>query len=70
MFWLRKKVSGTKVYAVVTADSEKGLESLARRLRVPVHGKGAQEKHLDLKGHKIEVARKLGAVEKQVIGDQ
>lgn len=65
MFRLRRKQSGSKDYAVVTADSERELEWLARRLKVPVHGKGAQEKHLDLKGHKIEVARKLGAVEKK-----
>lgn len=64
MFWLKRKVSGTKEYAVVTADSEKALMLLARRLKVPVHGKGGQEKHLDVKGHKVEVVKKLGAVEK------
>lgn len=64
MFWLKRKASGSKDYAVVTADSEKTLESLARKLKVPVHGKGGQEKHLDVKGHRIKLALRLGAVEK------
>lgn len=64
MFWLWRKRSGTKEYAVVTSDDEKKLQLLARKLKEPVHGKGAQEKHLDLKGHKIEVVKKLGAVDK------
>lgn len=62
-FWLRKKVSGSKEYAVLTADDEKKLKLMAKRLKEEVHGKGGQEKHLDLKGHKIEVAKKWGAVE-------
>ena len=64
MFWLFRKKSGTKEYAVLTSDDGKKLERLARKLKVPVHGKGAQEKHLDLKGHKIDVAKKYGVVEK------
>jgi hypothetical protein len=63
MFFLRRKKSGSKEYAVVTADDPKGLALLAKRLKVPIHGKGGQEKHLDVKGHKIEVAMKWGARE-------
>lgn len=63
MFWLRRKRSGTKEYAVVTSDDEKKLHLLARKLKLPIHGKGGQEKHLDVKGHKIEVVKKYGAVE-------
>jgi len=64
MFWLFRKKSGSKQYAVLKSDDPKGLEKMAKRLKVDVHGKGAQEKHLDLKGHKIDVAKKWGAVEK------
>lgn len=64
MLWLLRKQSGTKEYAVLKADTPRELAAMARRLRVPVHGKGEQEKHLDVKGHKIEVAKKWGAVEK------
>lgn len=64
MLWLMRKTSGTKQYGLLTADDTRELERMARRLRVQVHGKGAQEKHLDLKGHKIEVAKRLGALEK------
>lgn len=60
-----RKTSGTKAYSVLTADDPRELERMAKRLNAPVHGKGAQEKHLDLKGHKIEVViRKYGAIEK------
>lgn len=48
---------------MVTSDDEKKLALLARKLKEKVHGKGGQEKHLDLKGHKIDVVKKLGAVE-------
>lgn len=65
MFWLRRKKSGTKQYAVLESDDRRELERLARRLRVPVHGKGGQAKHLDLSGHRIEVAKRLGAREKE-----
>ena len=64
MFWLVRKVSGTKKYCLLTSDSPRELERMSKRLREPLHGKGAQEKHLDLKGHKIEVAKRLGALEK------
>lgn len=64
MFWLLRKISGKKQYGLLTADSPKELERMARRLKVEVHGKGEQEKHLDLSGHKIEVAKKYGAIEK------
>ena len=63
MFWLSMKASGTKKYCQLTSDDPVALERLAKRLRTPLHGKGMQEKHLDLKGHKIEVAKKHGAVE-------
>ena len=64
MFKLLRKLSGTKDYAILTADSEKELEDAARKLRLPIHGKGGQEKHLDVSGHKIELARKkLGAAD-------
>lgn len=65
MFWMKRKRSGSKEYAVVTADTERELARLARALKVDVHGKGAQEKHLDVKGHRLElVSKKYGAVEK------
>jgi len=64
MFWLLRKESGTKQYGLLTADDARELERMARRLKTAVHGKGAQEKHLDLSGHKIEVAKRYGAVEK------
>ena len=64
MLWLVSKASGRKKYCLLTADRPRELERMAKRLRVPLHGKGAQEKHLDLKGHKIEVAKRLGALEK------
>lgn len=63
MFWLFRKRSGDKQYAVLKSDDAKALEKMAKRLKVEVHGKGAQDKHLDLKGHKIEVAKKWGARE-------
>jgi hypothetical protein len=64
MFKLLHKTSGTKDYAILTADSDKELEDAARKLRLPIHSKGAQEKHLDVSGHKIELARKkLGAAD-------
>ena len=66
MFWLFRKKSGTKQYGLLTSDDPRELERMAKRLKVPVHGKGAQEKHLDLKGHKIEVAKKkYGAIERE-----
>ena len=64
MFWLLRKQSGTKQYGLLTSDNPKDLERMANRLKVRVHGKGRQEKHLDLSGHKLEVAKKYGAMEK------
>ena len=63
MITLKLKTSGTKEYAVLTTSDSKTLNLMANRLGEQVHGKGSQEKHLDLKGHKIEVAKKYGAVE-------
>ena len=64
MFTLFPKRSGSKQYAILTADSEKALAEAARKLKLPIHGKGEQQKHLDVSGHKIELAkRKLGAAE-------
>ena len=56
------KTSGTKRWAHVTPDSDKELHRMAERLRVPVHGKGNQELHLDIPENKIPVAVKYGAV--------
>lgn len=64
MFWLFRKKSGTKEYALLTSDNARELAWMAKKLKMSVHGKGAQEKHLDLSGYKIEVAKKHGAVEK------
>lgn len=64
MLWLLRKTSGTKEYSLLTADDVRELERMARRLKVVVHGKGAQEKHLDLSGHKVAVAKRYGAIEK------
>lgn len=64
MFILCRKTSGTKEYALLTADTDRELEEAARKLKLPVHGKGNQQKHLDVSGHKIELAkRKLKAAE-------
>lgn len=55
--------SGTNKHCHLTADSEKELEKMARRLRLPIHGKGRQQPHLDLNRHKRELALKYGALE-------
>ena len=66
MFYLFRKKSGAKQYGLLTADDPRELARMARRLKEPVHGKGGQEKHLDLSGHKITVAiEKYGAIERK-----
>ena len=62
--FLQTKVSGTKEYAVLTTKDPCLLVKMARRLGESIHGKGGQEQHLDLKGHKIDVARRWGAEDK------
>lgn len=65
MLWLERKRSGKKVYAVLTASEPKLLEKMARVLKAAVHGKGSQARHLDLSGHRINLAKRYGAREKE-----
>ncbi len=53
--------SGTHEYRHLTADSEKELQEMARRLRVEVHGKGQQVPHLDINERKSKLALRYGA---------
>jgi hypothetical protein len=60
--WLTKLfVSGTNRHAKLTADNDRELERMSKRLHEPVHGRGAQERHIDVPERKIERAVKFGA---------
>jgi len=56
------KISGTKVYCLLTADTQSELERASRRLGVGIHGKGWQQPHLDLDPRKAGIALTMGAV--------
>ena len=62
-FLSKAKKSGTHEWRQLTADSERELQDAARRLKVERHGKGSQEKHLDLNRHQVELAKRYGANE-------
>ena len=63
-WWLSKpKRSGTHEWFHLTADSERELSDAGRRLRAERHGKGGQEKHLDLSRHQPQLAKRYGACE-------
>lgn len=59
----KRKTSGTHTWYILTADDEKELSNAARILRVNIHGKGRQEKHLDLTEHKAHLAVRHGAIQ-------
>ena len=64
--WLdRISRSGTNEHCHLTADTERELEDMERRLGVEVRGKGQQEPHLDLNRHKRDLAIRYGAQEKE-----
>ena len=58
----RIKKSGTKEWGILKADSDKELQRMSERMRLPIHGKGDQEPHLDVPKNKIIQAIKYGAI--------
>lgn len=65
MKWLSLlKNSGTKVYCHVTADSERELTDMARRLHEPIK-QDIRGQHIDLPAKKRLLALRYGAVEKE-----
>ena len=64
-WWLsRLTQSGSKKNCHLTADDERELSRAAEKLRVEIHGKGWQERHLDLNPRKRELALRYGARER------
>lgn len=60
--WLSAPIrSGSKTWRHLTADTDRELAEMERRLREPRHGKGNQKPHLDIDERKAKLALRYGA---------